>query len=294
MIYIVSRARPHNVQRLRNRWAAMGFDCTVVLDEDDPFTDEYLRLPVTVLQSRYRGVAGARATAVEHAAESGHASIVMSDDDISPVVGSDYNGLLRIATHHNALGVGAFVDYHSFAMKGHLDKLGIPPGVPGKFSGYDRVCAVGDAGFICPSGIAFRMFAINIPNAIKLCNGSGFDPELWCQNEDGEFMRQGIAKLGLPWLLYPQAKATSIGARYVTGGVVSSLGIEGGDGKAVAKHVEVQRLWDIIYDRWPSYVNEPNMETGIRTQWAKMLNDHIPDWREFSALHGADKGWMDR
>jgi hypothetical protein len=294
MIYIISRARPHNVQKLQKRWETMGFACTVVLDTDDPFYDEYTYLPVSVLQSRYRGVAGARATAVEHAAENGHTTIVMSDDDISPVAGSDYAGLLRVAEHDNALGVGAFVDYHSFAMKGHLDKLEIPTRAEG-YSGYDRVCAVGDEGFICPSGIAFRMFAINVRNAVKLCDGSGFDTALWCQNEDGEFMRQGIAVLGLPWLLYPQAKATSIGARYVTGGVVDSLGIaHGGDGSVVAKHPDVQGIWAEVHRRWPNHVNAPNIETGIRTQWSKLLDTHVPDWRDYSALHGAEKNWRDR
>lgn len=304
MIYIISRGRPGNVVKLKKRWAAIDFDdneIVLVVDSDDSWIAEYERLagPGNLVFNRYRGVGGARATAVEHAAENGFRSIIMSDDDIAPAgpnTGSanGYRELLDIAQHPNALGVGAYVDYHSFALRGHLDRLCIP-GKKDGYSGYDRVLAVGNEGFICPTGIAFRMFGINIANAVKLCGGSGFDSALWCQNEDGEFMRQGIGLLGIPWLLYPQAKAGSIGARYASGGVVDSLGLsesESGDAEAVAKHDEVQRVWAEVHRRWPSYVNSPASEVrGIKTSWSRMMDKFIPDWREYSALHGAEKDW---
>ena len=64
------------------------------MDPGDPFASEYMGMAyladhTEIVTNRYVGVGGARATAVEHAAEQGHASIVMSDDDIAPAITSD-------------------------------------------------------------------------------------------------------------------------------------------------------------------------------------------------------------
>ena len=279
-VVIVSRGRPKHFARLLERWCIWGFDVILVLDEDDKTEEQYLdAIPdgddtVLVVENRYKGVGGAHQTGLEWAAEMGLRSIVFSNDDIWPVKDRNPAYLLRTADDKRALGVGAHVDYHDFALKPHLDRHELEP-----LRYWPRP-------FLCPTGIAFRLFALNVENA---CDIGGFDTEFTCQNEDGELMRQGIAH-GFPWLIDPRVHATSLGGRYADGGVADYLGLKDAAAADIARHNEVRRIHALAYKRWPTAVSHPS--TGsIRTRWSKLYDANIPNWRDRSELHGAQQDW---
>ena len=288
-IYILSRGRAATTAKLSKSWSDKGFEPTVVVDSDDAQIEDYANSTSgRIVVNRFAGIGGARATAIVDAVEQGRKSILMSDDDIKPTHG-DYRELLRITEGPKVLGIGAKVEYHDFAMKGTLERT---------FGAADRIENLFSDVILCPIGCAFRLFSINIDNAQKLSGGTGFDTDFSHHNEDCEFMRQGIAELKLPWLLAPQHRAASMWGRHRPGGVADSLEIYGDDPKEVGERIKhsdkVIEINNLAHSRWPKYVSPPkDGKCNFRTSWRKMMDDHIPGWKEASAAHGGEIHWSE-
>ncbi len=90
-------------------------------------------------------------------------------------------------------------------------------------------------------------------------------------------MRQGIAQLGIPWLVHCGVKCDPIGVRYDPGGINSLIN----DGTRGLREIACREL---IHRRWPDYTSAAAAKPRMR--WQKMLDDYIPDWRSRSAIHG--------
>lgn len=279
-VYIISRGRSKNVPKLLTAWKQQRdfkvvfvvdpFECHLYMQEvlrANEFSDHDARV-VSPGQDNL-GLGYARKFAVEHAAfnDIGE-SFVMSDDDIEPRVSSDAALLCKTAARSDAIAVGARVPYHDWSM---APKDGLT-----KLRDFDRVV-------FCPSGMAFRLFGVNVDNAMEL----NFDPRFTCQNEDSEFMRGHIER-GTPWLLDVRVEAKSIGARYTPGGVRNYLGDIAAED--VDADLEVKKCHMLAKQRWPDFVNAPT-EPKIRTRWAKMYDTYMPGWRDRSAIHGGQLEW---
>lgn len=281
-VYIISRGRPGNLRRLLPYWHANDFEVCIVVDPRDrqDYTYSAMRwsggdLRIICPIANDLGLGYARMFAVLHAASNGLDAIVMSDDDIVPASNTNAHLLIESARATGALGVGARVPWHDFSFKGLLQK-------------HCDGIALGDLKepILCPSGVAFRLFGIHVPTALE----HNFDPNFDVQNEDGEYMRCGIAA-GTPWMMDPRVEAVSVGGRFMTGGVRNALGLDEvmpdtpEERRAlVPTHPRVLACHKLAHEHWPEFVSPP--DRPLRTQWAKMYDRYIPGWRKRSALHG--------
>lgn len=266
-IYIPTRARPDNLRKIIPRWLeTTNINSTVFLVVDKSEAADTRRfvksLPLDFERDRVAvlsvadnvGIGAVRAAAVKHAARLGFTSIIMSDDDLRPAVGSQMNALLRYARRKEVLGIGATRAYHDFLSGGATKEH--------------------DGPILCPSGWGLQTFALNIPNALKVGN---FDVKLDCFGEDAELMRAGLAH-GFPWLVHCGVKCEPIGKRYEPGGLAEYTATPD------LRKAGEQRCQKLIHARWPDFTSRP--PSPSRVSWQKMYNHFIPNWREKSAMHG--------
>jgi hypothetical protein len=204
---------------------------------------------VIALPLDIQGIGAIREYIVEDAWDSGHATIIMSDDDVFPQKSAELSHMEAIAKDSQVLGVGCVTSYHSLLLGDRADMM------------------KHDAPIFARAGYGFRMFALNLANVISVGN---FNPELDVAFEDAELMRQGVA-VGLHWYLDPLVPAGSLGKRFEPGGLAAYTSSQ------EDREVRTNKCYTYCHRLWPKYLAEPPKK---RMSWQKMLNDFIPNWRE--------------
>lgn len=306
-VYIPTRNRLKNVERVVPGWLAQDFDVVLVTDPREKqlhlrFVAEKFGLArmtrnmndhtpgVTVIapgQSNM-GFGYQCDFAARHAADEHVLTFVLSDDDLMPIecksVGPKdctcgYMQLLvdELANRPDYLGMGAVRDYHDLMTRN------LPNGPVSKHSGV----------VLCPAGWGQQCYAINTRKLFAL---GGFDKRLTCFGEGHDLIRKSIVRGKRPWLVHAGVKVKAIGKRYEPGGLDTyaaevqrhhdRLGIGNYRNMPTA---EVRTLLEndckaIIHKDWPRYTTA----TG-RVMWKKMLDENIPFWTAQSALHGGDQ-----
>lgn len=258
--YIMTRSRPGNLKKIVPRWLEQHIPVVLVTEPSE--REHHLSLvngqgweDVTVINPpQERGIGYKRQFSVEHAHSRRLRSIIMSDDDMQPANNSDMDLLLEEAQKPGVLGIGAARSLHDH------------------FSG--GATKNNDGVILCPGGWGMQLFALNVRSALDAGN---FDAALDCFGEDHELARNGIARLGLPWAVHCTVRCEPVGVRYDPGGINAFIT----DGTRPKRE---QACREIIYRRWPRYASVPDARPRMR--WQKMLDDYIPGWREFSAMHG--------
>jgi hypothetical protein len=262
-VYIATRGRQGNIRRIVPKWLDSGQPVRLFTEDEE--TDTLLAMikqeewgsNVRVSSTgKARGIGAIRNRMVRHAARHDELSIILAEDDASPHVDSDWEELLRIAALPDVLGIGATRPLHDRFSHGFTAQKHGP--------------------ILCPGGWGFVLHGLNVPNAIRAGN---YDPKLHTIGDDAELARNGIAQLGIPWLVHCDVRWDSLGTRYAAGGINARFA-EDLDARAAAE----RQCFAIIHERWPAYTNEPGRP--LRVQWQKMLDDYLPEWRKSSAMHG--------
>lgn len=287
-VYIPSRGRPENVEKLVKAWYEEIFDVYFMVepDEFDAYQAEVDKAgagdftTVMALPDRNLGVGFSRSRCMEHAANDGHESVIMSDDDIKPNRGRKgeinprMDKMIELCEDPFVLGATAYYSYQDLMF-----------GIKGK----DRLDVI-----LCPTCVV-RMFGLNVKNSLEIGN---FDPLLKC-GDDVDFQIRGLMA-GFPWLVYLGAKAQSFGPRFAEGGVKAledATGEELGEDDPANRpkpaqgentKFAVQRL----HDKFPEMTNIVS-PVKITFYWRKMHDEYLPDWRHYSALQGGNiKNYM--
>lgn len=200
-----------------------------------------------------RGIAYVRNFIVKHAKESGQRSIIIAEDDTKPVKGSDFVMLLEEADKPDVVGVGATRSLHDRFTGGAISKL--------------------SGAILCPGGWGFQCFSVNVDTVLELGN---YNIKLHTIADDAEMAMRGI-EAGMPWRVHCDVRMTS-GNRYDAGGINTRFSNR--EQRAAAE----RECWAIMHKRWPDIVAPP--EKKVRVAWQKFYDRYIPEWREYSALHG--------
>jgi hypothetical protein len=162
--------------------------------------------------------------------------------------------LLDEADKPNVIGVGATRSLHDRFTGGAISRLNGP--------------------ILCPGAWGFMLYSVNVNTVLRLGN---FDARYHALCEDLELATRGIAA-GIPWRVHCDVKITSLGTRYAAGGMSTRFSDQG-------KRAEAERgCWAIFHKQWPQFTTTP--EKRPRVSWQKMLDHYIPEWKEYSALHG--------
>lgn len=251
--------RPENLRQIIPRWRehirSIGCLNLVVARDEYPSTlaiakasgwggVQVLRLPKDV-----QGIGAIRGWCVEIAHHNKDAAMIMSDDDIYPHHSANLNSMHAYAKRPNILGVGCVTSYHSLLL------------------GHRKDMVYGEDAILATAGYGFRLFALNVKNAMKVGN---FDPELDVCFEDAELMRCGV-RAGMRWYLDPLVKANPLGKRFEAGGIAALTGTP--EERAHRTNLN----YEYCYSQWPKYMAEPPRK---RMGWKKMLDDYWPGWRE--------------
>lgn len=263
-VYIFTRGRTDRLLKSVPRWREQGLAVRLIVEpsefaEHTKLRDDRLWDHVSVLSlpEANAGMGFARSFAVHHANHKGYKSIIVSDDDIRPAVGSDMSLLLEEARKPGVLGVGAVHSLHD------------------RFTGGAITANKGNGVILCPGGWGFTLYGLNVINALHAGN---FDTKLDAFGEDAELERQGISRLGIPWAVHCDVWADYFSKRGDPGGMSDLCP---GDGERAARETACRK---IIHERWPAFASAP--EAKPRMAWQKFLNSFIPDWRARSAMHG--------
>jgi glycosyltransferase involved in cell wall biosynthesis len=264
VVYIPTMNRIDNLRKVIPHWLEQEFQVRLVVERSEyprhvalknkEGWDSKVYILPTPLSGR--GIGYVRSYCVSHAHKTALKAIIMSDDDLYIHSDSDAYELIDVALKPNVLGVGATRSIHDRFTGGAISKR--------------------DDVILCPGGWGFQLFGLNVITALECGN---FDRRLHSWGEDAELARRGIVN-GIPWLVHCGVTSVPINKRYSPGGISTRYS------NIDKRHAGEREGMDIIYKMWPEYVNEPDKRP--RMAWQNMLDDHIPNWREASALHGGD------
>ena len=265
-VFIPSRGRWHDRVKVASWWQNEGFITHFVVEPNE--IDKYhisrndLDVLIHPLPRPDMGIAFSRHHCVDIAASYGCPAIIMADDDIKPGSlkrASNMKSMLESAVHSKVLGITARYGYHDLclgdAIRGRSDLILLPTGT-------------------------FRLVALNVDNVLRIGN---YDRSLEYA-EDCDLFLRGI-KAGFPWMVDLGSWATSQGNRYEPGGMTDYVGeFDMRDAKEIWHYA--------LYNRYPEVVNNPERvkdwtkQNTITIQWQRAYDLWLPDWREWSALHG--------
>jgi glycosyltransferase involved in cell wall biosynthesis len=263
-VYIPTLDRVDMIQKTVPHWLVQEMPVRLVVERREyrAYTELKNRMKwgkqvyILPLPLAGRGIGYARNYAVKHARATHLDAIIMSDDDVYIHDDSDAWDLIDAVEKPGVLGVGAVRTLHDRFTNGAISRN---HGV-----------------ILCPGGWGFTVKALNVQTALKCGN---FDPALHSFGEDAELARQGIAR-GIPWRVHCDVVFVSLNKRLDPGGFSSKYHtLEG----RLAGELECR---SIIHKRWPDYTSEPDKRP--RVAWQRMLDDYIPEWRNYSVLHGGD------
>lgn len=273
-VFIPSRGRSDLVEKMSAYWLNDYFNVTYVVEPHDleeysiavekleaGFEKERLAIKVHPIPKDDQGIGYARHHCVIAAASYGYKSIMLCDDDFKPGKISNFDTMVEIAQNPKVMGITARYGYHDLALG---------PGIRGR-----------DDLVLMPTG-SQAVVALNIHNVMELGN---YDKELDYAEDCDLFLR--TLKAGIPWMIHLGASAVSVGVRYAPGGMADYAG----DKEALAAK---KGDWhNAIHDKWPEFTNAHTekclgKQNCIRMGWRKAYDTLIPEWREWSALHGGD------
>jgi hypothetical protein len=264
VVYIPTLSRLDLLERVVPFWLQQEMQVRLIVERHEYAAHQTLKkrmkwggnVYILPLKLAGRGIGYARRECVLHAHATHLKSVIMSDDDMYPHPDTDVWELIDEAERPGVLGIGATRSLHDRFTNGAISRN---HGV-----------------ILCPGGWGLQLFGLNIQEAISCGN---FDHRLHTIGEDAELARQGIAR-GIPWLVHCDVKAVAAGKRYAPGGFSAKY-------KLLEARREAEKVcMEIIHRRWPDYTNPP--EKPLRMMWQKMLSNYIPEWRDYSALHGGD------
>jgi len=203
-----------------------------------------------------RGIGYVRNFCVQHADKTGNVSIIIAEDDTKPLPDSDMVALLDEADKPYVVGVGVVRAIYDLFTGGKISKM--------------------HGAILCPGGWGMQTFAVNVKTVLRLGN---YDPRLHTMGDDPDMMMRGV-EAGMPWRVHCDAKVAPIGNRYDPGGVSARF-----SSLEQRKAAEME-CWAMLKKRWPDFINLSGKSPRFR--WKKLYDKYIPEWHEYSALHGGD------
>jgi hypothetical protein len=277
-VYIPSKGRAHLVYKMASYWVNDFFNVTYVVEPQDAadytraierlqgrFKDDGLAIDVKILPKDNQGISYSRHHCIILAASYGLDSMILSDDDFKPGRNSGLDSVVEFAKNPKVLGITAKYGYHD---------LCLGPSIRGR---KDIV--------LMPVG-SQAVVGLNIRNVMDLGN---YDKSLDYAEDCDLFIR--AIQAGYPWLIALGASVTSVGVRYAPGGMAEYAG---------DRLAEKKAEWHInIHDKWPEFTNEHTAKCAgkqncIRMKWRKVYDVLMPNWREYSDLHGGSlKEYLD-
>lgn len=264
--FIPSRGRALNARKLADSWVQAGIIPHFVVEPDEAptYASKVQDIQVHPLPIRNGGIGFSRNHCVNLAASFGHKSMILADDDIKPAKNySNMVGFAEAAKYKKVLGITARYGYHDLCLgpkiRGRNDLILLPTGT-------------------------FRLVALNVDNVLDLGN---YDHTL-DYAEDCDLFLRGL-KEGYPWMIHLGTRTGSIGTRYQPGGMLdyAVAGCATGlDGMKPAWHRE-------LHNQYPDVTNAhtekcAGKQNCIRVAWRKAYDKYMPEWKEYSALHGGD------
>jgi TET-associated glycosyltransferase-like protein len=263
VVYIPTMGRLANLEKVIPRWLDQDFDVVLVVPESERevhgdllYDHEWFgRVSIVAERGKKRGIGYVRKVCVAHAESHGLKSFVMADDDVRPEPDSDMSLLTAAARRPGVLGIGSprrLTDYYT-------------GGAISRNSGV----------IMCPGGWGLQLWAMNVETTIKIGN---FDEKIHSWGEDAELVIRGIMA-GIPWLAHCDVWHESIGKRYLPGGISGRF-----EEDREARTAAEQECVAYVHSLYPKYTAPPGHK--FRVAWQKLLDDHIPDWRSRSAIHG--------
>lgn len=266
-VFIPSRGRYKDIDKLCNIWSNKGFGVHLVVEPDE--YNKYLsatRTPVEVhaLYQSNQGIAYSRKACINMAEMFGYKSIIMADDDIKPSTRrpDGMADILEACEHPKVLGMTARYSYHDLCLGTDI-------------KGMDDI-------ILLPTG-TFRLVGLNVENVIDLGN---YDTTLEYA-EDCDLFLRGLQS-GFPWMVHLGSFANSTGTRYQPGGMLDFVKSSELDMTAHKAH------WHkTLHNRYPDITNAHTSKCAgkqncIRISWKWAYDKYLPDWRKWSDLDGGD------
>jgi hypothetical protein len=262
-VFIPSRGRWEGARKIADAWHKQKFNVTFVVEPNEAlkYASVVQDCRVDVLQVKNAGIGNSRNHCVNLAASYGYESFILADDDIKPLKNANMDILQEDAEDPKVLGITARYGYHDLALGPEIKKR------------RDLI--------LLPTG-TFRLVALNTMNVLNLGN---YDHTLEYA-EDCDLFLRGL-EAGFPWMVHLGTWSTSVGTRYQPGGMIDYVG-------DMIELQDKKRYWhETLYQQYPDWVNDPTRadftkQNSIRIAWQRAYNHFLPDWREWSALHGGD------
>jgi len=266
VVYIPTLGRLEHIKKIVPYWLQQEIDIRIVVERYE--YNEHAKLKremgwgkeVVILTQPLsgRGIAYVRAFIVKHAKNAGHTAIIIAEDDTRPMPSSDMVLLLEEADKPYVVGVGATRPIHDFFTQGAIT----------------RVNRAGAGAILCPGSWGVQCFAINVDTVLRLGN---YNTKLDVITDDVEMMMRGI-EAGMPWRIHTDVKMGILNRRYAPGGINTFFGND-----AEKRHAAEMKCWDLLRKRYPGFVSYAERP---RISFQKLYDTYIPEWREYSAIHG--------
>lgn len=266
-VFIPTRNRTHNIAKVLPKWAQQEhIEHVFLVTEPDErkvykrFIKDELDLPrdfVSVIRPTRSniGIGATRKFIVQRAEDEGLDRIIVSDDDAYPVPDTDITQLCDDLTGLQSIGIGACFSFYGLMLGNDLLRVGRYANAQGK-------------PYLVPGGMGYIMFSLDIQRAIEAGN---YDRRLHTFWEDAELVRDGMKELGYAWHVHTGAWATSIGKRFMPGGLSDFAGKRRSQGE--------KECHKIVYDKWGSrYISNPSKRAACR--WQNLLDDFVDGWRD--------------
>lgn len=263
VVYIPTTSRIETLRKTVPYWLEQDMQVRLVVERNEYHPHNKLKqeqgwgkdVYILPLPLSGRGIGYARKYCVTHAKATNNLSIIMSDDDHYIAESSDAWELIDEAENPYILGIGATRSLHD------------------RFT--DGAISANSGVILCPGGWGFTVRGVNVENTLAVGN---YDPALHSFGEDAELARRGIAQLGIPWFVHCDVKFVAVNKRYDPGGFSAKYRT------LEARQAAERECLGIIHKRWPDYTSEPDKKP--RMAWQKLLSHYIPEWRDYSVMHG--------
>jgi hypothetical protein len=266
-VFIPTRSRTHNIEKVLPKWEDQDqtIDHVFLVTEPDErrMYKDFLSSTfgrrfsdfVSVISPRRSniGIGATRHFIVDRADAEGFDKIIISDDDAYPVPDTDIN-ILCDELDGRSLGYGACFSFYGLMLGNDVLKAG-------RYGGEG-------APHLVPGGMGYIMFSLDVQLALEVGN---YDKRLHTFWEDAELVRDGMKQLGLAWHVHTGAWATSIGKRFMPGGLSDFAGKNRSRGE--------KECHKIVYRKWgEKYISHPDKRAMCK--WQRMLDDFVQGWRE--------------
>lgn len=258
VVFIPTRNRLHCLERVLPKWAHQDVEIFLVVEKEQLSDHEELSRDfkqvggVLRLPKSNRGIAFARAWIVDRAESWGLRRIIMADDDLYPSPYCNVNRLMEF-DDLQTLGIGICLPFYGLVFGNetikHRDEPLMMAGAMGK-----------------------RLFSLDVKRAISCGN---YDSRLHTFGSDNEIVREGIARYGYTWYVHAGVHGTSIGGRHELGG------LNGLHNESAKRRAEAELYChDLMYQKWPKYINKPKLGGRLSCKWTKMLDYFVPEWED--------------